>query len=43
MPHLSFTNLSSPTPEMVAFAESTRTDVARGGFGRSSGTHHTWS
>ena len=43
MPHESITNISSPTPEMVTFAESTRTDVSRGGFGRSSHSYHTWS
>jgi hypothetical protein len=43
MPHQSITNISSPTPEVVAFAESQRSDVSRGGFGRSSHSHHTWS
>jgi hypothetical protein len=43
MPHLSVTNISSPTPEMAVLAENTRTDVARGGFGSSSRSYHTWS
>lgn len=42
-PHQSFINISSPRPEVVAKVESARTDVSRGGFGRSSRSHHTWS
>ena len=47
-PHLSITNISSPTPEMAQLAESQRTDIARstvsrGGFGSSSRHYHTWS
>ncbi len=46
-PHLSITNISSPTPEVAALAQTQRTDVSRGvtrsGFGSSSRSHHTWS
>ncbi|MEY4385686.1 MAG: hypothetical protein RLY20_969 [Verrucomicrobiota bacterium] len=45
-PHQSFTNISSPTPEMVSLVEANRTDVShvsRGGFGSSSHSYHTWS
>jgi hypothetical protein len=38
-PFESITNISSPTPEAVQLAQSTRTDVSRGGFGGSSGGH----
>jgi hypothetical protein len=39
-PHQSVTNLSAPPPEVAARAESTRTDVYRGGFG-STGRRHS--
>jgi len=47
-PHLSITNISSPTPEVAQLAESQRTDIPRatvyrGGFGSSSSHYHTWS
>ena len=34
-PHRSITNISSPMPEAVTFAETQRSDVPRGGFGSS--------
>ena len=46
MPHQSFTNISSPTPEMVSQVETARTDVShvsRSGFGSSSRSYSTWS
>ena len=41
----SITNISAPTPEAVQLAESSRTDISRGGFGGwSSGySGHSWS
>ena len=33
-PFESITNISSPTPETVQLAQSSRTDISRGGFGR---------
>jgi hypothetical protein len=39
-PFESITNISSPTPEAVQLAQSTRTDVSRGGFGGYSGGHY---
>ena len=42
-PHQSITNLSSPTPEAVQQVRAQRTDISRGGFGRTSGYHHIWS
>ena len=47
-PHLSITNISSPTPEVAQLAEAQRTDisrasVSRGGFGSSSRHYSTWS
>lgn len=42
-PHQSFTNISSPLPEVVALAEAQRTDAPRRGFGSSSRSHHIWS
>jgi hypothetical protein len=38
-PFESITNISSPTPEAVQLAQSSRTDVSRGGFGGYSGGH----
>jgi hypothetical protein len=38
-PFESFTNISSPTAQAVAQAEAARTDIVRGGFGRTSGSH----
>jgi hypothetical protein len=42
-PHQSITNVSAPPPEVAQQAQGQRTDVTRGGFGRSSRTYHTWS
>lgn len=47
-PHLSVTNISSPTPEVAQLAEAQRTDLqrssySRGGFGSSSRHYSTWS
>ena len=42
LPFESITNLSNPTAEAVAFAESTRTDISRGGFGGSYGGYYGW-
>lgn len=42
-PHESITNLSSPDFAAAQQAESTRTDISRGGFGRTSGYNHIWS
>ena len=39
-PFESITNISSPTPEAVQLAQSTRTDVSRGGFGGYAGGHY---
>jgi hypothetical protein len=44
----SFTNISSPTPEVAMLTEAQRTDVQRpyiqrDGFGRTSGYRSTWS
>ncbi len=36
-PCASITNISAPTPEAVTLAQNSRTDIARGGFGRSYG------
>ena len=36
-PCASITNISTPLPEAVTLAESTRTDITRGGFGGSGG------
>lgn len=38
-PFESITNLSAPRAEVAQQAEGRRTDVTRGGFGRSSGSH----
>jgi len=40
-PFESITNISSPTPEAVQAAESTRTDISRGGFGGFSSGHYS--
>ena len=42
LPFESITNISNPTPDAVALAESTRTDISRGGFGGSSGGYYGW-
>ena len=42
-PHQSIVNLSSPTEEAVRQAESTRTDVRRSGFGRTSRSSGVYS
>lgn len=39
-PCLNITNISSPLPEAVTLAENTRTDITRGGFGRTGGGHY---
>lgn len=38
-PHRSIVNISAPTPEAAQRAESLRTDIRRGGFGSTSGSH----
>jgi hypothetical protein len=42
-PHESITNISSPTLAAVQQAQSQTTAISRGGFGRSSHSHHIWS
>jgi hypothetical protein len=42
-PHQTITNLSSPTPDAARQAEAQRSDISRGGFGRTSHSYHTWS
>jgi hypothetical protein len=42
-PHQNITNISAPPWEVAQRAEAQRTDVPRGGFGRSSRSHHVWS
>ena len=42
-PFESITNISAPTPEAVSLAQSTRTDISRGGFGGYSGGHSGYS
>jgi hypothetical protein len=39
LPFQTFTNVSSPTADVARQAETKRTDVARGGFGRTSRWH----
>lgn len=39
-PHRSIVNLSTPTADAARAAEAMRTDIPRGGFGRTS-THHS--
>lgn len=39
-PFESVTNISSPTQEAVQVAQTSRTDIARGGFGSSVGGHY---
>jgi hypothetical protein len=42
-PFENITNISSPPPQVAAQVEAMRTDITRGGFGRSSGYHsHYW-
>jgi hypothetical protein len=38
-PCANFTNLSSPTLQAAQVAEAQRTDISRGGFGSTSGSH----
>lgn len=38
-PHQSIINISVPTAEAARRAESVRTDIARGGFGHTAGSH----
>lgn len=38
-PHRSVVNISSPSPEVARRAQALRTDVRRGGFGGTSGSH----
>jgi hypothetical protein len=42
-PYQTITNISSPTPEDAQQAEARRTDITRGGFGRTSGYHYIHS
>ena len=42
LPFESITNISNPTPDAVAMAESARTDISRGGFGGSYGGYYGW-
>jgi len=39
-PFESITNISAPTPEAVQLAQTTRTDITRGGFGGFSSGHY---
>ena len=39
-PFASITNISSPTPQAVQWAEANRTDISRGGFGGYSSGHY---
>ncbi len=38
-PHRSIVNVSAPTPEAARVAQAMRTDIRRGGFGGTSGSH----
>lgn len=42
MPFASITNISAPTPQAVQTAETSRTDISRGGFGSSGGHYTGW-
>ena len=42
LPFASITNLSNPTSDAVALAQSARTDISRGGFGGSYGGYYGW-
>jgi hypothetical protein len=42
-PHQTVTNISSPAPEVARQAEAQRTDIPRGGFGRTSHHSHIYS
>jgi hypothetical protein len=42
LPFESITNISNPTADAVALAESARTDISRGGFGGSYGGYSGW-
>ena len=42
-PHLSVTNLSTPSAEAARLAQASRTDVPRRGFGSRSYSHSLWS
>jgi len=42
-PFENITNVSSPTPQSAAHAESVRTDIQRGGFGGTGGSHYAYS
>ena len=42
-PFQNITNISAPTPATARQAEAQRTDVARGGFGSTSGSHFVYS
>jgi hypothetical protein len=42
-PHRSIVNISAPTPEAAAAAQAMRTDIPRGGFGRTSNTNSLYS
>ena len=39
-PFENITNISAPPPELAQLAETTRTDIQRGGFGGSSRSHY---
>jgi hypothetical protein len=43
LPYQSPINISSPTEDAAKLAEASRTDIVRGGFGRSSGGYSIWS
>ncbi len=42
-PYRSVINISEPTSSAALAAEAARSDIVRGGFGRTSSGHHTWS
>lgn len=42
LPHRSPVNISSPTESAAVEAEASRTDIVRGGFGRTGGGFSTW-
>ena len=37
------TNISSPTPQSAIHAETVRTDIQRGGFGGTGGSHYVYA
>ncbi len=42
-PHQSIVNLSAPTADAARAAQGMRTDISRGGFGGTAGTHSLYS